>query len=228
MHTVGPRCVDGVSGRVYRELAGDKFWFWPKRGFYVSQKGGKQRMLHRVAFGDISREVVPADGDWENFDPTNWIGREKGADRQHVAKHECQVFNGTRYYRLPDRGYFARRVPGMRYMHRDVWEHHHGPIPDGYHVHHVNEDKGDNRVENLQLLRAFDHLSHHAKHSEWVGSEQNKRQLREAGKLARSGRKTRVGHCDECEAAFETVAINRRFCGKGCRYKADYRRSASL
>jgi hypothetical protein len=54
-------------------------------------------------------------------------------------------------------------VAGRRhaYEHRLVWERHHGSIPPGYHVHHKNGDRKDNRIENLELLAAFDHHSHH-------------------------------------------------------------------
>ena len=36
--------------------------------------------------------------------------------------------------------------------HRLVWENFVGPIPEGYVVDHINNDKKDNRLENLQLL----------------------------------------------------------------------------
>jgi len=42
-----------------------------------------------------------------------------------------------------------------------VWEKANGPIPDGFVVHHLNEDKLDNRLENLGIMAAGEHSRHH-------------------------------------------------------------------
>jgi hypothetical protein len=39
--------------------------------------------------------------------------------------------------------------------------------PKEWHVHHRNEDQADNRPENLEVLRADDHLRHHAEKGHW-------------------------------------------------------------
>lgn len=36
--------------------------------------------------------------------------------------------------------------------HTVVWMAFNGPIPDGYEVDHINNDRKDNRLDNLQLL----------------------------------------------------------------------------
>jgi hypothetical protein len=38
------------------------------------------------------------------------------------------------------------------YEHRLVWMRHHGDIPDGMHIHHINHNKLDNHIENLRLV----------------------------------------------------------------------------
>jgi hypothetical protein len=36
--------------------------------------------------------------------------------------------------------------------HRIVWEMHNGPIPDGYHVDHIDGNGINNRIDNLRLV----------------------------------------------------------------------------
>ncbi len=45
-------------------------------------------------------------------------------------------------------------------MHRLVWELHYGKLPPGYIVHHINGDRGDNRIENLIGIPRTKHNCH--------------------------------------------------------------------
>lgn len=59
------------------------------------------------------------------------------------------------------RGYRGGR---QRLIHNWVWEQHHGPIPEGFQVHHRNGDREDNRIENLALVTPTEHKRIHSPH----------------------------------------------------------------
>lgn len=48
--------------------------------------------------------------------------------------------------------YRTAKIDGLGFkVHRLVWIYHHGEIPDGMYVDHVNQDRTDDRIENLRL-----------------------------------------------------------------------------
>jgi Mor family transcriptional regulator len=78
-----------------------------------------------------------------------------------IVRRASQIFNGVRYY-LANNGYFYCRSKGIqRLMHRAVWEHYNGPITDSRHIHHIDSDRSNNKIENLELLDQSSHMKNH-------------------------------------------------------------------
>ncbi|MBT3582788.1 HNH endonuclease [Candidatus Woesearchaeota archaeon] len=59
-----------------------------------------------------------------------------------------------------------RKFGGYILEHRFIWEQSNGEIPKGFQIHHINENKQDNRIENLQLLSNSEHQKLHLKQDE--------------------------------------------------------------
>ena len=67
-------------------------------------------------------------------------------------------------------GYLRITTPtGRQLQHRVVWTEVNGAIPDGYHIHHLNHVRDDNRLENLCLISHSDHSRLHGKASKTNG-----------------------------------------------------------
>ena len=49
-----------------------------------------------------------------------------------------------------------------KFEHVLVWEAHHGPVPPGMELHHINGDKLDNRIKNLRLVSRIEHKRIHS------------------------------------------------------------------
>lgn len=47
---------------------------------------------------------------------------------------------------------FIDKKPKCKYVHRLVWEAFNGPIPHGFEVNHIDEDKSNNALENLEIM----------------------------------------------------------------------------
>ena len=46
-------------------------------------------------------------------------------------------------------------------VHRYIWEQLNGKIPDGYHIHHKDENKLNNSIDNLECISASEHAKLH-------------------------------------------------------------------
>lgn len=73
-------------------------------------------------------------------------------------------FDGKRFY-SDNRGYWVTNTKDKKgtkkRLHVYIWEKYNGEVPEGYHVHHVDGDKGNNDISNLTLMNQSEHMRYH-------------------------------------------------------------------
>ena len=158
-------------------------------------------------------------------------------------RFERQQFNGKIYYRYTGEKYFSK---GTKFLHRAVWEFHHGEIPDGFHVHHIDEDRSNNNIDNLECIEGSEHLSHHVQErlknpkelekarermdyareyaNEWHRSKAGKKWHKEQWKNSIGKMEKKTFECKQCGKSYE--AIRGGFCSNAC--KSKWRRESGI
>jgi hypothetical protein len=75
---------------------------------------------------------------------------------------EHQTHFGKKFYQDKQKGYWISTTEPRIRAHVWVWKSIHGNIPKGYHIHHRDENKSNNSIENLELIHSSRHLSIHS------------------------------------------------------------------
>jgi len=65
-------------------------------------------------------------------------------------------FKGIRFT-LRNHGYYSRTDNSRELMHRYVWEYFNGKIPEGHDVHHLDRNRSNNDIKNLEVMRKDEH-----------------------------------------------------------------------
>lgn len=156
-----------------------------------------------------------------------------------------QEFNGKRYHLYAGERYYSR---GTNRLHRVVWEYYHGPIPDGYEVHHIDGNPANNDPGNLECIKASQHTElHHDESSKRGRSDKMRRHLEAIRDKAKEWHGSDAGHqwhsqhaidgwknvpvrekvCECCGTTFQFRSTHiPRFCSNNC--KSKWRRDAGL
>lgn len=159
------------------------------------------------------------------------------------------AFKGHVYHRYPDserrshRVYYQYHATGqIRYLHRDIWlaAHPGEEIPEGWHIHHKDEDPFNNDPSNLVLLSPAVHSEVHPGDqsweeenllahldrirplaAEWHGSEEGRAWHVQHGKDTWEARQRRTPRpCEVCGTEFEPWWDNAKWCSERCQQRA--------
>jgi len=119
-------------------------------------------------------------------------------------------------------GYYMSR--NGRLLHRAVYRAHYGEIPEGYDVHHKDEDKTNWAPENLEALPRSEHLKRHRSRGAVVASkpERQGRSWRQWGAI-----EPRDITCEGCGSVFRSRGMRAKYCHLNCRMR-HYRRNGRV
>ena len=157
-----------------------------------------------------------------------------------------QVIDGFNFRLYPTEKYFKGWcvIDGKKTKttaHRYVWQKHNGKIEKGIQIHHKDEDKSNNSIENLEMLSAKEHSKKHftderkeksrkiliekaiPKSKEWHTSDEGRKWHSEHAKNSLFG-EIRNLICPNCEKNFETKFKIKKYCSYQCKVEFNNRR----
>src|SRR5574343_191837 len=121
---------------------------------------------------------------------------EKGRFYDRVG--ESVEYNGVRFYRYPNstnrshRNYYTPGIQakqnGVDLLHRQIWKDHFGEIPEGYLIHHKDENPLNNELSNLECITTKQHFYKHPDRIAYCNSQE------QLDHLARIRDKTKSWH----------------------------------
>ena len=118
-----------------------------------------------------SAEIIKAHGLYQCGMSLSKVAKRFGSTRQRLwskfkrlglktrplVRKESVEFNGAKYYRSRSQGYWRKGAGNRSALHRDTWEFFNGKIPEGYDIHHLDENKDNNSIDNLECLSKSEH-----------------------------------------------------------------------
>ena len=89
--------------------------------------------------------------------------KQRGLALRGVNFRPFQFFDDIKFT-LRNNGYYSSTKGDRILMHRYVWQKYNGSIPDNYDIHHINNKRYDNRIENLECLPKAEHTRKYSPH----------------------------------------------------------------
>jgi hypothetical protein len=106
--------------------------------------------------------------DKTNITPTGYEALVKNGKRISASTErkfrKYQIYDDKKFT-LRNHGYYALTTGNRTLMHRYVWEIERDTIQNGWDIHHLNENKEDNRIANLECLPKSEHTRLYSPHN---------------------------------------------------------------
>lgn len=90
------------------------------------------------------------------------IFKSRGFELRKLNKKPSIEFNGFNYTIRKD-GYYRKTSKDRSLLHSDIWIFHKGNIPKGSDIHHIDNNKCNNNIENLVMITKEQHGRIHSK-----------------------------------------------------------------
>lgn len=170
---------------------------------------------------------------------------------EYLDDGDIALYNGYKFRKDKKTGYYlsSRLIDGRRKrLHVYIWECEKGNIPEGYSIHHIDEDKSNNTISNYELMTNSRHTRLHGIENsfdnynkminnlyenaipaskEWHSSLEGKKWHREHYESMKD--KLNVARefvCDNCGNKFLSKKYKSRFCTNKC--KSAWRRKSGI
>ena len=167
---------------------------------------------------------------------------------EYSADKRVAFFDGYKFRKDLKTGYYlaTRKTDGKRRerLHCYVWRYYNGEIPAGYHIHHMDEDKDHNEIENLNLVMGTAHTQLHSKKravenyeavcknlienavpkaAEWHGSEEGRLWHSAHAKHTVENARDKEFVCECCGKHFTGKPFGQhKFCTNACKTRARF------
>lgn len=90
--------------------------------------------------------------------------KKRGFPLRGVNFRPCQYYDGKKFSLRPS-GYYSLTSNKRTLMHRYVWEREKGKIPSGWDIHHIDENRANNVIGNLECLPKAEHTRKYSPHN---------------------------------------------------------------
>jgi hypothetical protein len=132
-------------------------------------------------------------------------------------------WRGRRYYKQK-KGHY--RDSGGWLLHRHVWMAANGDIPERHVIHHIDHDKSNNRLDNLQCMPQAEHIKHHALDRHAAGAYDHVDRS-SVSKKSWANREPRDVVCQHCGCTYQSTGMRPKYCTRACSVRARRQRLAA-